>query len=154
MKKNSAFIPGRLGTFQGDYFEDQLFFCQDLDGPTVTPMEVEGLFGLEDAGTLVKCWPQLLDGYYFMEKAMELDDEQDDEHWVYPYFRKQRKHPNPRSIWHIDLHNRAIKRSMQHLGMGPQVPGEILGPPPLPASWGMNSTSSENSNKRVATGNR
>lgn len=49
---------GRLGTFQGDYFEDQLFFCQrpgfgceSLDG-TVTPMEVEGLYGLEDAGFL------------------------------------------------------------------------------------------------------
>eukprot|EP00435_Cladocopium_sp_Y103_P046238 s235_g13.t1 len=45
---------GRLGTFQGDYFEDQLFFCQPpgCDGPAVTPMEVEGLYGLEDAGFL------------------------------------------------------------------------------------------------------
>jgi len=64
--RSAVSIPGRLGTFQGDYFEDQLFFCQrpgfgceSLDG-TVTPMEVEGLYGLEDAGTLVqRVWQNL-----------------------------------------------------------------------------------------------
>ena len=64
--RSAVSIPGRLGTFQGDYFEDQLFFCQrpglgreSLDG-TVTPMEVEGLYGLEDAGTLLqRVWVDL-----------------------------------------------------------------------------------------------
>lgn len=61
--RSAVSIPGRLGTFQGDYFEDQLFFCQrpglgrGLDG-TVMPMEVEGLYGLEDAGTLVQRCPE------------------------------------------------------------------------------------------------
>ncbi|CAK9008285.1 unnamed protein product [Durusdinium trenchii] len=70
---------GRLGSFLGDYFEDQLFWCEHpaRAGTAVLPIESEELVGVEDAGFLWEgCRPVYTDAFQVRHYVRPSGDDQ------------------------------------------------------------------------------